>query len=66
MKFELDSKQMQLLKKWQHKIEKKYKDISISGGTYQYRFTPTGIGDVVIVKHKQSGKKINLTNVDNW
>lgn len=65
MKFELDEDQLKLLKQWQKKIEK-HKDNSVSGGRYTYKFTPTGIGDIVVVKDHNTGKKIDLSMIEKW
>lgn len=62
MKFELDDKQIKKLNKWTKKLKKKYGEV----GLLEYRFTPTGIGDVVEVYSKTANKTINLTDVDSW
>lgn len=62
MKFELDEDQLKKLKVWQAKIKKKHGQY----GVFEYRFTPTGIGDCVEVYSKLTGKTIDLTDVDKW
>jgi len=62
MRFELDEKQMIKLKEWQEAIKKLYGEY----GLYEFRFTPTGIGDGVEVYSKLAHKSLDLTNYDNW
>ena len=35
-------------------------------GTYEYIFTPTGIGMAVEIKSEKSGIKIDVTDYDSW
>ena len=60
--FDLCEDQIIKLEKWQKKIEKKYGN----NGLYEYRFTPTGIGDCVSVYSKLADKSIDLTELDKW
>ncbi len=62
MKFELDTSQVERLKKWQAKIKKKYGQY----GHYEFRFTPTGIGDIIKVYSELSQKTLDLSDVDKW
>ena len=63
MKFELGADQIQKLKIW-----KKDKPLSRDtlGTQYEYCFTPTSLGVVVIVKCLITKTEINLTDYDSW
>lgn len=39
---------------------------STTGGLITYEITPTGLGNVVVVRCNACGKKEDITNVDNW
>jgi hypothetical protein len=62
MKFELDNDQLQKLKEWQDKI----KDLFGEYGTYDYIFTPFGIGVGLKVRSHLSKTEINLTDEEKW
>lgn len=62
MKFELDDSQTEKLEAWQEKI----KDLYGKCGNFSYIFTPTGIGNVVIVKSELTGLELDLTEIDKW
>lgn len=36
------------------------------GGSLTYSFSPTSIGDVVVVKDSHTGEEIDLTEYDMW
>ncbi len=60
--FTLTSKQMEKFKDW--KKDKKFKATALSE-YYTICFTPTGLGDIVVVKCVD-GTEINLTDYDTW
>lgn len=62
MKFELSPTQIENLKKFKKKIKRKYGKF----GTFEYKFTPIGIGTIIEVYSKLDNKSINLTEEDNW
>lgn len=63
-KFTLTMEQEKQLDKWKEEnITPMY--VGAIGGEYTYCFTPTSLGIICVVKHS-SGKKINLTNFDEW
>lgn len=39
---------------------------STEGGLLTYEITPTGLGDVIVIRCNACGKKENITNVDDW
>ncbi len=70
--FTLNEKEKLEAKKWLMKHDKtcKYKKANINtpgaiGGRISYRFTPTGLG-VIIVVECACGKQIDITDTDNW
>lgn len=36
------------------------------GGGVEYRFTPTGLGDILIVKESTTGKELNVSDALDW
>jgi hypothetical protein len=36
------------------------------GGGLTYCFTPTGLGDIVVVREATTGEEINVTDYENW
>jgi hypothetical protein len=62
MKFEIYPDQIKKLEEWQKKI----KDLYGEYGHYSYTFSPTGIGNGVIVKSHLTGLELDLTDVDTW
>ena len=60
--FELTEEQEVKLAEWKAKQE--YASVTI-GGAFTYKFTPTGIGTMLIVKCV-NGNSIDLTDYDNW
>lgn len=62
MKFELDKKQKEKLKKWQDAIKEIYGEY----GHFEYRFRPSGIGDGVRVYSDLAKTEIDLTDVESW
>ena len=62
--FSLNEKQEVRLKEWQEAINTIYGEY----GKYTYSFTPTGIGEIVMVTSDLVGDKypLNLTDVDSW
>ena len=61
--FDLDKKQKQKLAEWQ-KTKPMSKDAL--GTQYEYCFTPTSLGTVVVVKCLVTKTEINLTDYDSW
>ena len=62
MVFDLDSGQVEKLEDWQRKI----KDLYGEYGHYSYTFSPTGIGNAVVVKSHLANLELDLTDVDTW
>jgi len=59
--------QIKKFKKWDKKHEKCAKeDTTAIGGRLTYRFTPTGLGDILVVKCNQCGEELDLTESDKW
>lgn len=36
------------------------------GGILTYSFTPTSVGEALVVRHNLTGEAINLSNYNNW
>ena len=36
------------------------------GGEIKYEFSPTSLGDCLVVKHSVTGEEINVTDFDRW
>ena len=67
MKFELtpeDMEKVMAFKKEQDEIRGS-DNYGAIGGALTYLFTPTGLGDIIEVKHA-TGAVLDLTNVDDW
>lgn len=67
MKFELSPEDVQKIKKWDKKQNKKngtdyYGAID---GHLTYSFTPTSLGCIIVVEHGGTKAKLDLTD-DNW
>lgn len=62
MKFELSTYQKLKLQEWQLDIMTRYG----SAGQYTFKFTPTGIGDVVEVYSHLDRTTLDLTNFNDW
>jgi hypothetical protein len=60
--FELDEGQTKKLTQWKERIKKKHGKY----GTFEYRFSPTGIGMVVKVYSHLEEKEVDLTDVSHW
>lgn len=60
--FKLTERQEKELKEWQEKI----KDLFGEYGSYDYTFTPSGIGDGVRVRSHKTGTTLDLTHVEDW
>jgi hypothetical protein len=60
--FSLDEKQEIQLKEWQEAIKKIYGEY----GTYQFRFTPMGMGTSIEVYSELAKKALDLSNVEDW
>ena len=62
MVFDLDSGQVEKLEDWKRKI----KDLYGEYGHYSYTFSPTGIGNGIVVKSHLANLELDLTDVDTW
>ncbi len=62
MEFEIDKEQIIKLREWQDKI----KDVFGEYGSYDYIFTPSGIGDAIKVRSHLSNTILDLTDVSKW
>jgi hypothetical protein len=65
MTFEISDEQESKFKAWYAKIPRKKKYVGAIGGDYSFEFAPTGLGDIVKVKHV-TGKELDLTEYDKW
>lgn len=36
------------------------------GGNISYTFTPTSLGDILVVRNDQTKEEINVTDFDSW
>ncbi len=62
MKFEINDEELDKLNKWKENIKAIYDKY----GGYDYTFTPTGIGTMIVVTSHLTKTTICLSNVDNW
>ena len=64
MKFELSETQLQKLLDWKFSISKIYGH----HGSFTYKFTPNGIGEIVKVESSLIGPEyeLDLTEIENW
>jgi hypothetical protein len=62
MKFELDETQVAELKAWQEKIKELFGEY----GSYDYTFSPCGIGIGVRVRSHLTRTELDLSHVENW
>jgi|LakMenEpi03Aug12_release.lakeMendotaPanAssembly.Ray.scaffolds.fasta_scaffold626337_2 hypothetical protein len=62
MSFTIDPDQVKKLKKWQGHIKAVYGEY----GDYEYRFTSSGIGPIVIVYSELAKVELDLTDVSTW
>lgn len=62
MEFTIDSVQVKKLKKWQEHIKAIYGEY----GEYEYRFTSSGIGQIVRVYSELAEVELDLTDVSTW
>lgn len=62
MIFDLDVDQVEKLEDWKRKI----KDLYGEYGHYSYTFSPTGIGNGIVVKSHLANLELDLTDVDTW
>lgn len=62
MEFTIDSVQVKKLKKWQEHIKAIYGEY----GEYEYRFTSSGIGQIVRVYSELAKVELDLTDVSTW
>jgi len=69
--FKLDKSQEEKLKVWMESLPQEVIGdpdayTGAIGGRYTYKFTPTGLGVIVVVKDFITKKEINLTDFENW
>ncbi len=62
VKFELDEIELKNLHKFEDEMLLKHR----CDGTFQFRFTPTGIGYIITVVRLESKEEKDITNYDNW
>ena len=62
MIFELTARQEKELKEWQEKI----KDLYGEYGTYTFKFTPTGIGNGVVVYSHLTKLELDISHTEDW
>ena len=62
MIFELTARQEKELKEWQEKI----KDLYGEYGTYTFKFTPTGIGNGVVVYSHLTKLELDISHEEDW
>ena len=62
MEFKLTEKQETQIKEWQDKIF----DLFGEYGSYEYHFTPTGIGDGLYVYSRLAKIGKDFSNVEDW
>ena len=62
MKFELTKKQMKDLTGWREKII----DLHGKVGQEEFRFSPTGIGDVCVVRNLSYLIELDITHEEDW
>jgi hypothetical protein len=60
--FTLDENQVKKLEEWQSHI----KAIYGSYGNYEYTFSSSGIGQIVVVYSELADTELDLTDVDSW
>lgn len=62
MIFELTARQEKELKEWQEKIKELYGEY----GTYTFKFTPTGIGNGVVVYSHLTKLELDISHEEEW
>ena len=62
MIFELTARQEKELNEWQEKI----KDLYGEYGTYTFKFTPTGIGNGVVVYSHLTKLELDISHQEDW
>ena len=60
--FDLNEKERKKLEKWQKKIKKKHGKY----GSFTFKFTPTGIGNGIVVYSHLAKTEIDITDIDSW
>lgn len=65
--FTVEADELKVAKKWIKEQMKKHGDsIGTAGDRFSYKFTPTGLGDIVSIVDALTGESKLLTNFDNW
>ena len=62
-KFELDEEQTAKYEAWRKAKGEVY--VGAIGGAYEFCFTPTGIGQIIVVKCAD-GTALDLSDMDSW
>tara|TARA_R110002111_G_scaffold193016_1_gene259080 strand:- start:833 stop:964 length:132 start_codon:yes stop_codon:yes gene_type:complete len=42
------------------------KNIGASLATFEYKFTPSGLGTIIVVKNLTTGEEENITDFESW
>ena len=72
--FRLDPSQLDKLNAWVEEQDKKFAEkqgrpdayYGCSDGSLTYRFTPTTLGVIVVVRNNGTKEEIDLTNYEDW
>lgn len=65
-KFELDISQALLFETWKEDQMKKDPTLPLAGERFSFRFTPTGLGTVVVAIDEHLGEEIDLTDYETF
>jgi hypothetical protein len=49
-----------------HLLERDEPYYGATGGVLTYKFTPTSIGEILVVKHSYTNAELDLTDYDSW
>lgn len=63
--FTITSEERTKINNWSKKQDKIAKT-NQTGAKLTYSFTPTGIGNIIKVKHGITGNELDLTDIDSW
>ena len=64
MKFEIDEDGVRQIKEWRKTLPPGL--YGAIGGRLSFTFTPTSLGEIIVVKDAVSGSEINITDFENW
>ena len=62
--FGLNEKENEMFIEWRNKIKEIYNDGD--SGSFTFSFTPTGIGNKIVVKSHRTGSELDITDYDSW